>query len=246
MIKIKSYYAKTDQGPYLIVNEDDHKVDITSGLYMIFDGFGGTGIGDRVVKEVKSNIQSFYMNIGNDSEATFPFYFSHKYLIEGNALINAMEFAHKIVNIDNASKDMDSRGGTSTICCALAENIMTFAQVGNCSAYILRRGKLLNILSPDCLQTVAMDNFISQFHFAPTSGIGLFEKLHLNIQEHRIIEGDLIVLLTDGVYARIDFIEITHILSNIDNSLEDKGQKMFDLSNFRGNRDNQTTVLLQF
>lgn len=44
-MKLKSYAAKTHQGPYLEINEDGYEFDFENELYMILDGFGGSGIG---------------------------------------------------------------------------------------------------------------------------------------------------------------------------------------------------------
>ena len=49
MIKLKSYSARTDSGPFLQVNEDDHDVDLINNLFLIFDGFGGSNVGDKAV-----------------------------------------------------------------------------------------------------------------------------------------------------------------------------------------------------
>ena len=69
--------------------------------FLIFDGFGGSNIGDRTVHKLKDSIKSFYTKIGNDSDATLPFYYSYKYLIEGNALINSMHYAHMVLKKEN-------------------------------------------------------------------------------------------------------------------------------------------------
>src|SRR5690554_2697171 len=100
-MKLKSYTAKTHQGPYLHINEDEVDVDLRNKIYMLIDGFGGSGIGDRVAKEVKETIKRFYTRVGGDPDSTLPFFFSHKYLIEGNALINSMHYAHSLIKKDN-------------------------------------------------------------------------------------------------------------------------------------------------
>ena len=110
MIELKRYSAKTDQGPFLNVNEDDVDVDIINKLYLLFDGFGGAGIGDESVKIVRDNIKSFYLKFGSDPDSTFPFYYSPKYLLEGNALVNAINYSHDILKKHNKSKEMSDRG----------------------------------------------------------------------------------------------------------------------------------------
>ena len=170
MIKLKSYSARTDSGPFLQINEDDHDIDLVNNLFLIFDGFGGSNVGDKAVELVKETVKKFYTKIGGDPDSTLPFYYSYKYLIEGNALINALHLAHSLLKKDNSEKDMSSRGGASGICAALAENIITFASTGNCLCYRYRKGHLEIVVRPDSLRTIARDDYESQFCSAPMSG----------------------------------------------------------------------------
>ncbi|MCO4792890.1 MAG: protein phosphatase 2C domain-containing protein [Bacteriovoracaceae bacterium] len=245
MIKLKSYSARTDSGPYLQVNEDDHDIDLVNNLFLLFDGFGGTNIGDKAVELVKETVKKFYTKIGGDPDSTLPFYFSHKYLIEGNALINALHLAHSLLKKENSEKEMSNRGGASGICAALAENILTFASTGNCLCYRYRRGHIEVVVQPDSLRTISKDNYDPQFHSAPMSGFGLFDDLHLQISEYRVLPEDLFILMSDGVYSRVEPKEICY---TIEKSLpqSEKIDELFNLANSRGNLDNQSTIFLQF
>ena len=132
MIKLKSYAAKTETGPYLQVNEDDIDIDLMNHLYVVYDGFGGSNIGDKCVSISKENIKKFYTKISSDPDSTLPFYFSPKFLIEGNALINAVNLAHREILKLNASTEMSERGGVCLLAAAQSENILTFVSTGNC------------------------------------------------------------------------------------------------------------------
>ncbi|MEI8347163.1 MAG: hypothetical protein WCG27_06835, partial [Pseudomonadota bacterium] len=90
MIQLKSYAGKTHQGPHLQVNEDCYEVDLCNRLYLVIDGIGGAGIGNRYSALFKDGIKQFYTRLGGDPDATRPFYFGHRYLLEGNALINSL------------------------------------------------------------------------------------------------------------------------------------------------------------
>ena len=246
MAKLISYAVKTDQGPYLQVNEDDQDIDLVNNLFLIFDGFGGSGIGDRCVAKLKETIKKFYVKIAIDPDSTLPFFFSYKYLIEGNFLVNSMHCAHSLLKKDNQDKDMSQRDGASMIGAALAENILTFASVGNCSSYLYRKGGLSRIVHPDGMQSLATDIHMPYFSTAPTSAFGLFDDLHLQVHEQRILKGDLIVMMTDGAYARIKDEELKFIIEKQGTLLPQKIKEVMDLANARGNLDNQTTIFLQF
>lgn len=246
MIKLQSYAARTDQGPYLQLNEDSHDVDLVNGLYMVFDGFGGSSVGDKAVKLVSDTIKKFYTRIGGDPDSTLPFFYSTKYLIEGNALVNAMEYAHHLLKVENQNKDMNNRGGVAGLAVAQSENILTLASTGNCMALLYSRGELKQIIEPDNFEMISGDHFEKQFTTAPAAAFGLFDDLHLNVKEVRVSRGDRVVLLTDGVYARLKQAEIYDILQKEGAKNQDKIDELFELANSRGNLDNQTGVLLNF
>jgi serine/threonine protein phosphatase PrpC len=62
-MRLKTFSAKTHQGPYLETNEDGYDFDFENNLFMVFDGFGGSGIGDRIVENLKNEIKKFYTQI---------------------------------------------------------------------------------------------------------------------------------------------------------------------------------------
>ena len=172
MTSLKSYSAKTHQGPYLQINEDEIDIDLINRLFLIFDGFGGSGIGNECISHIKDSIKQFYTKISVDPDSTLPFFYSPKYLLEGNFLANAMHYAHKLFSKTNFTKEMSQRGGASCVAGCLSENILTFASVGNCTVYLLRKGVLNQVSIPDSLANLSSDNYMKYFHTSPMSAFG--------------------------------------------------------------------------
>ena len=85
-----NFAAQTDQGPFLNVNEDGFSYDLDNELFLVLDGFGGNGRGDKCVVDLQENLKKFYCNFVIDRNATLPFYYSPRYLPEGNAIINSI------------------------------------------------------------------------------------------------------------------------------------------------------------
>lgn len=246
MIELKSYGLLTNQGPHLNLNEDFVDVDLVNNLYMVIDGFGGSNIGDKAAMIIRNALKRSYTKNSSDVDATLPFFYSHKYLIEGNALINALYFAHSEMSKENKGKKMNNRGGGSVVSGALSDNILTLVSTGNCMAYLYRKGHLTPEVLPDSIRSLSRDNFSSCPFTVPMSGIGLFEDLHFQVKELKIAQDDLIILLTDGVYARIRESEIKYIVDkNLESELE-MIKELFKMANERGNIDNQSGLILQF
>jgi serine/threonine protein phosphatase PrpC len=246
MIELKSYGMNSHQGPHLNLNEDFVEADLVNNLFMVIDGFGVSNIGDKAAVMIRDTIKRSYTKISHDPDSTLPFFFSHKYLIEGNALINALHNAHQNVTRENESKSMNNRGGGSVISAAMAENVLTLVSTGNCGAYLYRKGHLSCEILPDSLRSLSRDRFSSFLHTVPMSGVGLFEDLHYQVKELKIAAGDIVIFLTDGVYARLLDSEIKYVVEKNLESESEIIKELFKLANDRGNLDNQSALILQF
>lgn len=245
-MRLKSFSAHSDQGPFLQINEDSYDFDLDNNLYMILDGFGGVGVGDIAISSLKENIKKFYTQVSEDPDATLPFFFSPKYLIEGNALINSILYSHNLLVKENMKKEISQRAGASGIIMSKAESIMTLASVGNCIAYIYRKGIFKKVFIEDSFKFLSNDDYESHLKTMPLSGFGLFPDLYYQVKEVRLFDGDLLVLLSDGVYARLEEDEIKDIISNSKIEPKKKITELFGMANNRGNIDNQTGMILEF
>lgn len=246
MIKLRRCSAETHQGPFLQLNEDGYDFDIEKNLYMVLDGFGGSGIGDKCIDSVKETMKSFYGRVSNDPDSTLPFFFSSKYVLEGNALVNALLYTHKNIYQGNMSKEVNQRAGAAGIFVAISEEILALSSIGNVMAYLYRNGHLTPLFIPDNFELMSTDeNFERHFKSAPMSGLGLFKELHFQMKEVKVRKGDSVILMTDGVYTRVQQNEILHSLSTIESSKQ-RINTLFNLSNSRGNLDNQTMMILDF
>lgn len=245
-MNLKAYAAITDQGPLLSINEDVFEIDLKKKIYMIFDGFGGAGLGDKAVDDLKDKIRDFYQKVSLDRESTLPFFYSPAYLLEGNALINAILYAHNDLYKNNISKTISKRAGASGILAVESDSILTIASVGNCCAYLIRKGKITNIFIPDDMYLLSSDSFARHFKTTPSSAFGLFPDLKYQLKEVRVENGDRVILLSDGVHSRLDMDQIHFAMVEENKDLKEKINTLFYLSNKRGNLDNQTGMILEF
>lgn len=245
-MELINFSSESHQGPFLNINEDGYDFDLDNEVFMIFDGYGGHGVGDKCVEDLKKNIKKFYQNFVSDRDATLPFFYSPKYLLEGNALINSALFTHYELYKENIKKEVPMRAGASGILFSKAESVMTVVSTGNCRAYLLRLGKIIPIFTDDSMQMLKTDNFDSHLKNIPLSGFGLFPDLHYQVREVRLAAGDKIFALTDGVYARVEDDELNAVISKPSINIKTKISELFELSNSRGNLDNQSCLILEY
>ncbi len=243
---IKSISAKSDQGPYLNVNEDTHHIDLDKKLFQIYDGFGGSGVGDVVVNKLKNEINQNYAQIAKDPDSTLPFFFSAKYLIEGNALINAAINSNSSLFKENVAKTINQKAGASGVLMVQNENLFTVFSTGNCAVFLLRNGKLKPVTISDHYGFLTGDDGNSHLKTCPMSGFGMFSDLHFQVKEVRLYEKDILVALTDGAYSRLSQAEIGDIVGRRDSLIPERIDCLFSLANSRGNLDNQTALFIEY
>ncbi len=245
-MRLKAYAAQTHQGPYLQVNEDGYDFDFENELFLIMDGFGGSGIGDRAVDKLKQEIKNFYTQISDDPNATMPLYYNPRNLLEGNAILNSLMNAHQNLLKTNIEKPVNQRAGASAIVAVKADSLMVLVGIGNCCAYHFRQGKLSKVITEDTFQYLSKDQFDLKFRTTPMNAIGMYPELGHQLREVRLAEGDKVILLTDGVYAQINEDELLYALNKSSPDANERVNSLLKLSNSRGNTDNQTAMILEF
>jgi serine/threonine protein phosphatase PrpC len=245
-MRLKAYAAQTHQGPYLQVNEDGYDFDFENELFLIMDGFGGSGIGDRATEKLKQDIKTFYTQISDDPNATMPLYYNPRNLLEGNAILNSMMNAHQTLLKSNFEKPVNQRAGASAIVAVKADSLMVLVGVGNCCAYHFRKGTLSKVIVEDTFQYLSKDQFDARFRTSPMNAIGMYPEMGHQLREVRLAEGDKIILLTDGVYAQLSEDELLYTLNKAAPDANERVNSLLKLSNSRGNTDNQTAMILEF
>ncbi|MEX0797909.1 MAG: SpoIIE family protein phosphatase [Bacteriovoracaceae bacterium] len=245
-MNLKTFAAESHPGPFLQTNEDAYDFDLVNELFMVFDGFGGAGIGDVAVTSLKENIKNFFTKFAADPDATMPFFFSPKYLIEGNALINALVYSHNQLFKENLKKEFSARAGASGVVIAKSESVVTLVSVGSCASFLYRKGKMNRLFIEDSFLYLSNDQYESHLKSMPLSGFGLFPDLYYQVREARVYPGDKIITMTDGVYSRLSLEEVQDALLHPKRDSKGKIEDLFKLSNQKGNLDNQSCMILEF
>ncbi len=245
-MKLKSYGARTDQGPYLNINEDNFEINFDKELFIVADGFGGAGIGDIATKNLLEEINNIYGEISGDPDATLPFFFNPSFSLEGNALVNAALKANQKLCSSNQNKEMKDRAGASATIVAQTANLIHVLGIGNTAMFLDSQGKIERVYQEDSFYFLNRKTRSYDGNTVPLSAFGLYDQIQYNYKEVKIAEGDSLVLLTDGVYSRLEPGEINSILHYNSRNTAKIIDEMFDLANERGNLDNQTALVLRY
>lgn len=244
MLKKVSYY--THQGPYLNVNEDLVDSDIDLNLYSIFDGFGGSSVGDVASETVKNTLKKGFTKISADEDSTMPFIYSPRYILETNALMNAFHQGHQVLTKTNQERKVEHRGGSSVCALALSSKLASIVNCGNTQALLKRGDEVTSLVATDNFSRVsAVKSEQKSLTTLPTMALGLFEELHLHVVEFLPQKDDVVLLATDGLISMLTDQQIIETMNSHQDDVH-LLQKLAELNNDFGNWDNQSGIILRF
>lgn len=249
---VRAYGAVCDTGPTRPLNEDAFIAVPERKLFGIADGFGGIGIGDVAAKKCLEDVKFFVENGLGDSEVTLPFVYRRYYTNSSNLIFNAFLYANQRLFEENKKKNINTRGGSSTIFAFFEGNHMTLANVGLCGAYLVRRGRVQSLIKPrsyNSVRGVFQGSWNPKWAF-PLMAMGQTSDIEPEIIEFNIERGDVIILASDGIYPRLsdeDFSECYSMLKKkdaLDLAIKEQNQRLIELAKQKGNTDNQAIISL--
>jgi protein phosphatase len=76
-----------------------------------------------------------------------------------------------------------------------------------------------------------------------TRALGVLPQISPDLASYPAAEGDMYLLCTDGVTDMLDDAMLAEVLQEEGASLDARAEKLIDLANKRGGRDNATVIL---
>jgi protein phosphatase len=181
-------------------------VDESSGLMIVADGMGGHSSGEvasgLVVKTVPENYRTLAEK-KTAGETANP-----RLSMESNRLAFCVKMANQI--IFEASKKYPKDRGMGTTCTAalISGDRLGVAHVGDSRAYLIRRGELQQLTSDHSLVMEQVRQGLiskeeasrSQLQNILTRALGTQANVEVDVDEHPLFPGDLVVLCSDGLF----------------------------------------------
>jgi serine/threonine protein phosphatase PrpC len=189
--------------------QEDHILCVREkGIFVIADGFGGPAAGALASRTACESVRGFLFKEAGDLEATLPFVLRSYFSLAGNVLFNALIHANRKVRRENRDKGVHERGGASVLAGFLDGDLLALANVGGCSATLVRGGRSVELVMPRTYGRL-VDPFDRQpggdraERDVPLMAVGLAEDLEPEIFECRVRPGDWLLLNTDGVSSEV-------------------------------------------
>ena len=246
MTSLKKVFSYSDNGPFLNINEDDMAIDIKENLFAVIDGHGGTGIGDEGSALTKDILIKNYGTLVSDPDATMPIFFDPDSSLEVNALMNVLMLSNTDLIKSNESKDYSKRAGVSLIAGVSIESTFHCISVGNCFGIKINDKNLSPIFLPDASYNFSMMQQSADGQVFPYSFLGEKENFNYQVKSVEVRADEYILLMTDGIYQRISGLEFLSIFQETEGRAEELVNKLLALANDRGNKDNQSIIVLEY
>jgi len=241
--------SATNVGKVRDHNEDDYvalagyEIEIpVDALLVVADGMGGHAAGEVASRlTVEGIVQAMKHLSGHDR------------LLEGNEFGAFLSNMIKEVNAQvwQAGQEPAHRGmGTTCTLAAIRETQLFLSQVGDSRCYLLRNGDLhqlttdhswveeavaQGILTPEQARVHPNRNVI-------TRAIGIHPTVEVDTTTMPILQGDLLLLCSDGLNSMIDDNEIKSILET--NYIDQVCEALVERANDRGGHDNTTIIVV--
>ena len=241
---IIEFFSVTDTGRARRNNEDAVALDEAGGIAVLADGMGGYNAGEiasgMASARVKEPLGQRLRGLGAapaDAEIRL-------------ALLDAVENANREVFAAATAHAEYAGMGTTLIVALFHGDRLWLGHIGDSRAYRLRGGRLEQITRDHSLLQEQIDAGLitaeqaaySMHKNLVTRAVGVDEVVDLEIHDHPVEPGDLLLMCSDGLSDMLTDDQIAQLLRAND-SLPAAGAVLVQAANGAGGRDNISVIL---
>jgi serine/threonine protein phosphatase PrpC len=238
--------TQTDTGMARDNNEDAVAFDAVTRLCILADGMGGYNAGEiasgMAVAFIKSEMSRWLSQAGRHANA--------------REIRRAMEICvenanHSIFNAANSNPQYTGMG-TTLVVGVFQDDRLMLGHIGDSRCYRLRGTEFQQITKDHSLLQEQIDAGLITAEQALTSlnknlvtrALGVEDTVMVEVGDHRVEDGDIYVMCSDGLTDMVKDGAIAQIMLGAD-SLEQKARDLIAAANEAGGRDNISVVLAQ-
>jgi len=202
-------------------NEDRCELDLGLGAFVVADGMGGHNAGEVASSLAVETIMSFLRRTQEGDDVTWPYGIDRNMSFQANRLTTAVRLANRRVFRTAESRDELSGMGTTVVAAFIEANQSVLANVGDSRIYSLVGGKLTQLTTDDSwvatLQNAAGAAAVPLGAKHPmrhvlTNVVGAREEVDVQLIEHTLVDGEVLMFCSDGLHGEITDEQITSIL----------------------------------
>lgn len=235
---------RSDKGLKRSNNEDACFVLLPDKVYLVADGVGGGNAGEIASRTAVNEIANYIVD-NSIEQAT------NKYAVV-NYLQDCLDKTNEKI-FKTARMYEENRGMATTIAIVYASQGNAYiANVGDSRVYLYRGGELVQLTEDHTyVNTLLKAGVISEEEAAVdkrknviTKALGAERTVEPDFFQVDIMEGDVFIICTDGLYNEVDSEKMIEILER-DLSMSDVCMEMVSAANSNGGHDNITVISLK-
>ncbi len=241
---IVEFFSVTDTGRARRNNEDAVTVDDAARIAVLADGMGGYNAGEvassMAAERVREELGRRLRPLGAHADETDL----------KTALLDAVDVANREV-FDAAITHPEYQGmGTTLVVAHFRDDRVWIGHIGDSRAYRYRAGRLEQLTRDHSLLQEQIDAGLitaeqatySMHKNLVTRAVGVDEVVDLEIHDHVLVPGDVVLLCSDGLSDMLTDDQMSELLRTND-SLPDAGAMLVQAANAAGGRDNIAVIL---
>jgi serine/threonine protein phosphatase PrpC len=195
-------------------NEDNYHISITDeqpAFLIVADGMGGHNAGDLASKMAVNHIAAYIDEVRDKFKSTAE--------IIPAVLFSIEEANKKVFSLSQKEARLSGMGTTLTVA-VFYEKKLYVAHIGDSRCYLIRKNTVRQITRDHSYVQELLDNGSitkDEIDFHPkkniiTRALGTEERLRVDCYEDTLMEGDIVLLCTDGLTNYVNLEEYTEIL----------------------------------
>jgi len=240
--------GKTDKGLVRSNNEDNFYLDVQAGILVVADGMGGHASGEVASKMAIDLIRDYFKNI---HEGRAPII--GNYQEDCSEITNLLGSAVRLANLaifEAAGSDSKLQGmGTTVAAAMLDSNKLSIAHVGDSRVYLIRSGNIEQLTDDHSVVYEQMRQSLisreeaqqSEIKNILTRAVGIAPEVEVDIDELTVMDGDVLVLCSDGLSTMVLDEDILSAIVATDSPGE-ACEKLINMANGNGGKDNITVI----
>lgn len=245
-------FGITDKGMVRTGNEDAMLIDEHLGLLAVADGMGGHK-GGEVASRMALDILKDYLSKTSGGSAAFIGNVDAKVSKQANLLASGIRLANQAIFEAAASNPSWQGMGTTIVAILVKDGCAGIAHAGDSRLYRMRGGQLQQITGDHSLVAEQVRQGIITAEEAQkssrknviTRALGQWQELEIEMQDLELIEGDKLLLCSDGLSGMVSDPEIAALLEAYP-SPEQSCHTLIEVANSYGGKDNITAIVAEF
>ncbi len=212
----------TDSGCVRENNEDSFAVEPDLGLLVVADGMGGHNSGEVASDIACKTIVEYARKMLGGAKALIPEGGTPGLMPRARQLEFFVKSANAMIYEKGRAFPKDAGMGTTVVAAIVDSQSLTVAHVGDSRLYLWRRGELIQLTEDHSLvgeqvkrgQITADEASRSSLQNILTRALGAEKGVQVDVADHPLLPGDLVLLATDGLSKMVVDAEVAAVIAD--------------------------------